>query len=141
MANARSPPPLDPETELISTEESYVKDLEVLVNTFVLPLEKWLSTLTFSKGRQIPDFCMDSIVLESNCNVIDVLFSNIKVILQCNRLLLDGLHAADKTNIQGAVLNSFVKHAPYLKLYSQYTKNYQKAVDLLTQLRQDARFI
>jgi hypothetical protein len=138
----KSPATLDPETELIVTEESYVNDLRVLVETFVTPLEAWLSRFDFTKpNRQNPDFCLESVVFEQKINVIDILFANIKVILQCNQLLLDSLHIADKSNVEGAVIASFVKHAPYLKLYSQYTKNCHRATELLTQLRADIRYI
>jgi hypothetical protein len=138
---AKSPPTLDPETELIVTEESYVNDLRVLVETFVIPLEAWLSRFDFTKPtrQNHPDYCLESLVCDQKINIIDTLFANIKVILQCNQLLLDSLHTADQANIEGAVIASFVKHAPYLKLYSQYTKNCQRATELLTQLRADIR--
>lgn len=140
--STKSPTPLDPETELIQTEESYVNDLRILVETFVIPLEKWLTHFDLTKAnRQSPDyFCLETIACEQNLNLIDVLFANIKVILQCNQLLLDGLHSAEKSNVEGAVIESFVKHAPYLKLYSQYTKNCQRATELLKQLRADIRY-
>jgi hypothetical protein len=138
--STKSPTPLDPETELIQTEESYVNDLRILVETFVVPLEKWFTHFDLTKAnRQSPDFCLETIACEQNINLIDVLFANIKVILQCNQLLLDGLHSAEKSNVEGAVVASFVKHAPYLKLYSQYTKNCHRATELLKQLRADIR--
>lgn len=138
-SKAKSPGPLDPETELIQTEESYVNDLRILVETFVIPLEKWFQSLDFTKPNRQPDYCLETIACEQNINIIDALFANIKVILQCNQLLLDGLHSAEKLNKEGAVIESFAKHAPYLKLYSQYTRNCQRATELLTQLRTDIR--
>jgi hypothetical protein len=141
VKNSKSPNPLDPETELIRTEESYVNDLRILVETFVIPLEKWFARLDLTKAnRQSPDFCLETIACEQNINLIDVLFANIKVILQCNQLLLDGLHSAENSAVEGAVVASFVKHAPYLKLYSQYTKNCHRATELLKQLRADIRY-
>lgn len=140
MSFSKSPIPLDPETELIKTEESYVNDIRTLVETFVIPMEKWLLSFDFTKpNKQSSDYCMETLSFEGNFHIIDALFSNIKVILQCNQLLLDSLHTAEKSGIEGAVITSFVKHAPYLKLYSQYTKNCQRATDLLTALRADSR--
>lgn len=140
-SQAKSPGPSDPETELIQTEESYVNDLRVLVETFVIPLEKWFQSLDFTKPNRQQDYCLETIACEQNINLIDALFANIKVILQCNQLLLDGLHSAERLNKEGAVIESFAKHAPYLKLYSQYTKNCQRATELLTQLRADIRYV
>jgi hypothetical protein len=49
---AKSPPTLDPETELIVTEESYVNDSRVLVETFVIPLEAM--ALSSKSSRLLP---------------------------------------------------------------------------------------
>mmetsp|Transcript_2416 Transcript_2416/g.3706 ORF Transcript_2416/g.3706 Transcript_2416/m.3706 type:complete len:647 (+) Transcript_2416:234-2174(+) len=130
----------DPEEELIRTEETYVNELTTLVETFVVPLEKWLTKIQLVKGKQNAEYCLDSIVLENNVDIVQGLFSNIKVILDCNRLMLDSLQTAYENDDNCAVVMAFLRHAPYLKLYSQYSKNYHRATSLLSQLMNDSRF-
>ena len=131
----------DPERELIKSEETYVSALTVLVETFVDPLETWLNRIKLVRAKQYPpDHCLEAVILEENIDVISGLFSNIRVILDCNKLLLDSLHESDAKMQGGAVIQAFHRHAPYLKLYSQYTRNYNTASTLLTRLMHDSRF-
>jgi hypothetical protein len=132
---------LDPERELILSEETYVSELRVLVDTFVTPLDTWLSRLQLTRSKQYPDdYCLELVTLHESVDIVNVLFSNIRVILECNSLLLDSLHESDrKSSSTGGVIAAFHRHAPYLKLYSQYTRNYTKAMALLSRLMNDSR--
>lgn len=135
-------PKIDPEKELILSEETYVSELKILVDTFVTPLDTWLSRFQFERGKQYQEgYCLEVIIFQEKVDIVNALFSNIRVILDCNNLLLDSLHESDKKgSVSGEVIAAFHRHAPYLKLYSQYTRNYNKALSLLSRLMSDSRY-
>lgn len=101
--------------ELLSTETTYVKNLMILTNGFVLPLET-------------------SGIL--NASEISNVFSNVKVILKFHKEFLKSLKekvVADEEGDQcfGEVI---LKMTPYLKMYTQYGTNYDTALSTVQHL-------
>ncbi|TPX33329.1 hypothetical protein SmJEL517_g03690 [Synchytrium microbalum] len=102
--------------ELISTEKSYVRDLQLIIEVFYHPMS----------GLVTPD-------------KLNGIFSNIEELLFTNTLILsdfESLQEASHYYIQ-SVGDVFVKHSPSLECYSIYCGNQSLAAKLLQKLRQD----
>ena len=72
----------EPLKELLQTELTYIRELTILIDTFVDPLENWLKTFDFSgnnSNRQNADYCIETIVMDENKNIVDSLFANVKM--------------------------------------------------------------
>lgn len=91
--------------EILDSEVTYLKQLEVLANYFVEPI----------KSKR----------LISNLD-LDVIFGNINTIYEVNGALLKELKK-DLTNVASA----FLKMAPFFKLYSVYACDYTEAIKKL----------
>lgn len=106
--------------ELVETEIAYCQDLDTLTEVFMLPL-------TF-RSKEIGITKAD----------IDTLFSNLEVLIQLNKQVLQDLAALPKdsegnTEMQGVGL-VFKKMTPYFKMYTQYSANQPHALAHLEQL-------
>ena len=97
--------------EVLSSEESYIGSLNLLVNHYLLPLRK----------------VQDKRVTKD----LQVIFGNVEQILDLNNNLLDQLRDRvanwSETQLLGDI---FIKIAPFLKLYSTYGTNYENAVSV-----------
>ena len=132
-----------PEWELLETEETYVKHLLVLVNTFVLPMEKWLLRVNdrFSvKNHRIESnlFPMDDL-LSKDVDIVKMLFSNIKQIQKFNQIFLQDLIDTAIPSSTLTIADIFEKKAQFLKLYNQYIVNFENSNILLKKLCNDQR--
>jgi hypothetical protein len=101
--------------EILNTEKEYVKGLDVLIFTFLLPLRASKDKL----GLTDQDLLM--------------LFSNVEMLRPIHVLFLDGLSAefqkCEKSEgEEPSVGNLFVNLASSLKIYTQYCTSYPKAV-------------
>ena len=137
------------QNELIKSEEVYVNQLKVFLDTFLLPLEKYLTSiktkgelnkLSTSYNGPNHHFILDRILFEDKIDVIDALFSNIKAIYDCNSMLVDALRQADAGNDQSnasfPVVATLLKYMPFLKIYSVYSKNFDRSNALLSRLEE-----
>jgi len=98
--------------EIFTSEESYVRYLNILVKLYLEPLRN-------TRPLILP--------LET----IKLIFSDIEVILSINTKLLQELdQVINHTSLQ-LVGTVFVSHKDYLKVYSTYINGYEKAVDTL----------
>jgi len=97
--------------ELVSTEADYVRDLEILNTLFVQPL-------------------LDGEIISDAEHA--QLFANVEQILLLNKSMLERLKAA-KTATD--VAQTFLALSDYLKSYSAYCSNQNKALELLQRLR------
>ncbi|KAI9256579.1 hypothetical protein BDA99DRAFT_516821 [Phascolomyces articulosus] len=101
--------------ELISTEKTYLRDLQLVINVFYADSAKYLS-----RDEQ------------------DVVFSNIDELLLCNTALLSDLESRQRES--AGVVNSigdvFLKHAENLNSYSTYCRNQSFASRFLQDKRQ-----
>lgn len=88
--------------EILTSEKSYLMQLEKLINYFVLPLK------------------INNII---NLNYHNMLFGQIELIYNLNKELLNELDT-NPLNIA----NAFLKIAPFLKLYSVYAFDYNSAL-------------
>ncbi|XP_030750379.1 putative protein tag-52 [Sitophilus oryzae] len=95
--------------EIVNSEIKYVKQLETIINFFMVPAEE-------RKLLKPDDF--------------EVLFGNIKTIYNINKELLDEL---DKGFYN--VANAFFKIAPFLKLYSVYAYEFRNIIRILQNAR------
>ncbi|KAL7718098.1 Rho guanine nucleotide exchange factor [Entamoeba marina] len=101
--------------ELLSTEESYVQQLTVLVKNVVEPQLQQNALLTPEQCKKI--------------------FSDIQMILSVNEQFLKSFqsiihHWTSESKIGGL----FIKLAPFLKIYGEYCKNYPEALKTLKEL-------
>jgi hypothetical protein len=132
---------MTPEIELLETEESFVETLRFIVNNVQQPLESWLTEVAFTLDQdpnRKEKNSMYNIIKKENIEVIPVLFSNIKQILDINTFILEKLQEANGERIE--IIKQFKKVAPSLKFYADYIRNFETARMLLKRLLQDVRF-
>ena len=103
--------------EILSTERTYVQDLEVLVKTYVAPLRDALKNLSYGE-EQFPTL---------SASDINTLFGIVDAILKCNLSLLLKLEE-DIENELDSVGAIFTKFAPYFKMYTTYVNNHDAAL-------------
>lgn len=101
--------------ELVETERDYVRDLDLLCTLYVRPL---------SDGEMISEADHAQ------------LFANVEQVLILNRSLLERLSAAQSVGEVGAM---FLSMSDYLKSYSAYCCNQNRALDTLTRLKEKNR--
>lgn len=91
--------------ELYTSEENFIKQLEILIKEFKKPAEDQnLAPLT----------------------VINSVFGNIEAIYNINNELLAQLKQS-----KGNIVSAFLKTAPFFKLYSVYAYNYRNIINIL----------
>lgn len=101
--------------ELLSTEVTYVENLNIVVKVFIQPLKK------------------DSILTQEELNKI---FSNIETILNFNACMLVRLEERiSNWSVHQCLGDIFLELVPYLKMYSNYISNYKQAIETLQELR------
>lgn len=130
-----------PERELIQSEEKYISELSVLLDTFLTPLHEWIKGLTsllttYPRRKDVSgEFALDSILLDEKVNVMDaLLMADVKLILNYNKLLLVDLKEAQFKGGGEKIAAVFLQHAPFLKMYKQYIQKFDKANVLITRL-------
>ncbi|KAI8070947.1 hypothetical protein BC940DRAFT_175940 [Gongronella butleri] len=102
--------------ELIMTEKSYLRDLQMIVNVFFVDSSKYIQP-----------------------NEQDVIFSNIDDLLLCNTALLSDLEKRQRecANVVDCVGDIFLQHAESLKCYSTFCRNQSFASRFLQKKRQE----
>ncbi|KAF7728302.1 hypothetical protein EC973_006477 [Apophysomyces ossiformis] len=102
--------------ELISSERTYLRDLQMIVNIFYVDSGKYLS-----QKEQ------------------DVIFANVDDLLLCNTALLSDLEARQRetANVVDNIGDIFLKHAESLKCYSLYCRNQSFASRFLQRKREE----
>lgn len=108
--------------EIVSSEVSYVQSLNTLVDVFIVPLQ----TLGTNDETRIVDQAS-----------ISKLFSNVEMITRLNEKLLADLKQRVEQDWEAKgerIGDLFVQFAPYFKMYTVYTNNYEGANKLLDQL-------
>lgn len=107
--------------ELIDTERTYIKNIETIIDSFLAPLD------------------MKGILSEKD---IQIIFSNLKVILPFNKEFLSSLEQMkDLSSHEQTVGGVFLAMADYLKMYTVYcTSQNQSVVRLQELFRNDGMF-
>ncbi|KAI7900770.1 uncharacterized protein BX663DRAFT_516465 [Cokeromyces recurvatus] len=102
--------------ELISTEKTYLNDLQMIINVFYTDSGKYLSQ-----------------------DERDVVFSNIDDLLLCNTALLSDLESRqrEEANVINQIGDIFLNHADSLKCYSMYCRNQSYASKFLQKKREE----
>ena len=116
--------------EILETEESYVGNMELVVNHY-------MSSLTQSKDKRI-------------LTNLPIIFSNIETILPVNQQLLSLLRSRisaflstdhqPESNEELILGDIFTKMCPDLKLYSSYGTNYEIAITTYHRELKDKEF-
>ena len=112
--------------EIISTEQTYVDDLKMIIEVFIMPLR-----------------LRNAISLE-DCSTI---FGNIETLYNCNNILLNSLLEkklllpTNKSEDEAlSIGNVFSKIVPFLKMYNIYTANRPKSEAKLEELKKNVKF-
>mmetsp|Transcript_2425 Transcript_2425/g.8659 ORF Transcript_2425/g.8659 Transcript_2425/m.8659 type:complete len:934 (-) Transcript_2425:51-2852(-) len=101
--------------ELINTEELYVNDLKVIINSFMIPLEE-------KKLISPPE--------------LGNLFSNVKAILPVNEALLASLKARQEKNpVIETIGDVLLEHVDALRVYNVYCSNQTVATEKVDEYR------
>ena len=129
----------NPEMELIITEENYVDNLRVLIDTFVNPIGKWIKMVLdrHDKTKILPEYCVEAIASEEE-NLVDYLFSNIKPIFDFHVSFLEDIKQ-DTNDRLNKIATCFERYAPFFRMYSQFITNFDRAHLLLNRLKLDPR--
>eukprot|EP00485_Elphidium_margaritaceum_P005066 CAMPEP_0202693594 /NCGR_PEP_ID=MMETSP1385-20130828/7656_1 /ASSEMBLY_ACC=CAM_ASM_000861 /TAXON_ID=933848 /ORGANISM="Elphidium margaritaceum" /LENGTH=639 /DNA_ID=CAMNT_0049349291 /DNA_START=43 /DNA_END=1959 /DNA_ORIENTATION=+ len=98
--------------ELITTEQTYCDNLDLLLSLFVRPLQE--RKLISAHDSQ-------------------TIFSDIETIIQLNKHFLGTLKTSDEIG------SAMMEFAPYFKMYSSYINNHEKASSSLMRLTQNPR--
>ncbi|GAM23427.1 hypothetical protein SAMD00019534_066020 [Acytostelium subglobosum LB1] len=96
--------------ELINTEKDYVDDLDLIINVIMMPLRD------------------NKILSDKDINII---FSNIQVLLGVNQAMLENLVKTAKVNDGISMGPCFNLLADFLKVYSTYCSNHQNSTQHL----------
>eukprot|EP00339_Tiarina_fusa_P014402 CAMPEP_0117009036 /NCGR_PEP_ID=MMETSP0472-20121206/8327_1 /TAXON_ID=693140 ORGANISM="Tiarina fusus, Strain LIS" /NCGR_SAMPLE_ID=MMETSP0472 /ASSEMBLY_ACC=CAM_ASM_000603 /LENGTH=436 /DNA_ID=CAMNT_0004711225 /DNA_START=18 /DNA_END=1329 /DNA_ORIENTATION=+ len=101
-------------TEIYQTEKDYIDDLETMIDVFIFPLR----TMEIASEQ-----------------VLYSIFSNVEVLIHCNKEMLKALEEVigDKTGGNVQIGGVFTKLADYFKMYKVFCANQQQslaAVDL-----------
>lgn len=84
---------MNPEIELLDTEEKYVNSLKFIIKSYVIPLEKYINELKLlyeTNSNQINDKngILYTIIKKEKLDIILIIFSNIRQLLDCNLIIL-----------------------------------------------------
>ena len=111
--------------EMLSTEQTYVKNLEGMVNLYKKRFEEYF-TAEEQRGKGVPKgFKRDH---------LKILFSNVHVVIPLNQQLLEELtERVNNWSESQKVGDIFLKIAPYFKLYNEYSNNYEASLECFDQ--------
>jgi RhoGEF domain len=122
--------------ELLSSERNYVRHLGVLCDVFIQPLNCWADELQAQQeaaeeesGRVDRDAQLDVTRAE-----LLTVFSNIEQLAAFNKQLLVELEAAEQAGGPKAMLDAFLKAAPFFKMYMVYVRNFELSRETLNAL-------
>eukprot|EP01094_Clydonella_sp_ATCC50884_P004751 TRINITY_DN1376_c0_g1_i1.p2 TRINITY_DN1376_c0_g1~~TRINITY_DN1376_c0_g1_i1.p2 ORF type:complete len:756 (-),score=308.87 TRINITY_DN1376_c0_g1_i1:484-2697(-) len=112
--------------EMLSTEESYVQCLVVLVEKYMKPLLAMAGTEALP--RQSPE-------------EVRRIFANVEALIPVNQHLMRAINARVKqwSDVQ-LIGDVYLKMAPYFKIYNEYSNLYESNGDLLAKLKADPMF-
>jgi len=107
--------------EIVSTETHYVESLDLTLQKWILPAKR---AGMLSAGSEV-----------------EILFSDLEVILNLNRVVLSKIEQRYKSwpSIQN-IGDILVDNAPLFKLYYRYIRNYNKSQGKLSQLTGNEKF-
>lgn len=103
--------------ELISTEQTYVRNLGILVNQYAIPL------------RNDPKHGLTR-------DQANTLFSNVETLQQLHGVMLADLKAASAEEFAEVILRS----ADFLKMYTDYLNGYEKSIEIVNKQSKSKRF-
>eukprot|EP01133_Synstelium_polycarpum_P021330 gene21330-25617_t len=107
--------------EIYDTEQLYVRNLEVIVQYYLKPLRTVNPPLVSPKS-------------------LHVIFGHIEDLLTVNRELLNSIQDRMTTWFSNKRMGDiFLKLAPYLKMYTEYVSNYDKAITKLKQKSDESK--
>jgi hypothetical protein len=144
------------EMELLQTEITYIENLTILIEIFLDPLQNWIEKGTgtgkYKNSNQIsrqftpentnPDYCIERLFYNENIDIISVIFSNIKLILEYNKVFKIDIENAIHEGGKRKIADVFIKHAAFFKMYTSYISNCDKANKLLSDLmKNDTRYV
>mmetsp|Transcript_1283 Transcript_1283/g.3063 ORF Transcript_1283/g.3063 Transcript_1283/m.3063 type:complete len:676 (-) Transcript_1283:721-2748(-) len=116
--------------ELISTEEAYLRDLDIIMDHVSQPLQRLSSSAL--NDRSSPDYL--------DPHDIEVVISNLPEVLEASQALYQDLKRSQELH-QGNVGNAFVVHAPkLLKAYTRYVSDNAMQFDTIEKLRKNDTF-
>jgi hypothetical protein len=105
-------------SEIVSTEEVYVSGLDILVKVYYEPL-----------------LAADTIMSRTD---VETIFANLNSIYQIHSQLLSDLQKCPKGDFK-SLSAAFVHFVPFLKMYTEYVNNFDKAAKRLDKLENNSR--
>jgi len=116
--------------EILKSESSYVDSLTKIIKLFKQPLTQFAANNT-EKSRSV----------QINITDIKVIFSEIDVILNYNQMMQMQLtERVSKWNAEQRVGDIFLGMIEFMKVYTQYVKNFNDALKTLSLYRQNKLF-
>lgn len=111
--------------EIVETERSYVNSLKVVMESFVMALRQ----------QQLMD------ELELNRQHVKAIFSEIEVLFNFQRFLLEQLEKKQPLNFYTNYGEVFVKMPDVLKVYTVYVNNFDQSLSTLKELSKNKAFV
>ncbi|MDP2438552.1 MAG: hypothetical protein Q8P67_22645, partial [archaeon] len=131
--------------EILSTEETYIKNLQAMITIYKRVFEDWVDQMEGKstgpaakvnpRSRPLSTVVSKPAQSKFKREHLKILFSNIQVVVPLNQQLYEELSsrlaAWSETQRIGDI---FVKMAPYFKLYNEYSNNYEAALQLFDRM-------
>lgn len=130
---------MNPEIELLDTEEKYVNSLKYIIKSFVEPLEQWIKEIKiiYNSSECRERSVLFNIIKKENKDIILIIFSNIRQLLSCNEYILKELKESNLN--RNIIITKFSKVLPTLKFYGDYIRNVENSREMLKRLEFDPR--
>lgn len=109
--------------EILNTEQTYVEALQTGVEVYMLPMKTMAKAQQNDSGKDAPLVSLE---------IVTRIFGNMEALIALNRDLLSKLQArVDEWTPQSTLGDLFKKFAPFFKMYTTYSNNYDAAIDAL----------
>eukprot|EP00968_Pinguiococcus_pyrenoidosus_P026280 scaffold7066_cov253-Pinguiococcus_pyrenoidosus.AAC.54 len=115
--------------EIYTTEKTYVEAVDIIVNTFLIPMEIY--------SKELADMPGSTRVSPEDLSAV---FANIKTVLACNQQFLADLEKHVTCESHERVLKTvqtMSQYAQFFKMYSVYINNYDNSARVLARLKQN----
>jgi hypothetical protein len=123
--------------EILSTESSYIADLQVCCSCFVAPLRTYLAELASAEEQRVingedSDRASAAAIKAAQIEHSNI-FSNIEQLLDFNKVFHADLSTSFDTHKGNNIGRIFKEAAPFFKMYTTYVSNYERAEGTLKQ--------
>jgi len=127
--------------EILTTERTYVKGLSTLHDVFLNPIRLTPKHLLLKRSFSVKNEVNNSSKRIITNEQIAAIFSNVDTLLGFHKEILTSLEERYKEwNEESKIGDTFLKVAPFLKMYLIYLNNYDNAMNTLAVCQKQVPF-